>query len=174
MTEVLFIVTTIFVAYVLYVVVSEQKSKSNSEAPQAKAEKPVVAVKQPTPQAAPKNEKAVNPKPVAAVTSKPAPVEPKAATKPVVAATSKPAPAAPAPSAVVVPEAGKRGLKDPKTGEVATTYSNYRFTKRWIKEALVAEGLLDKVYKNDELNAAIEANIKTALSKLEAIKKYQV
>jgi hypothetical protein len=23
----------------------------------------------------------------------------------------------------------------------------------WIKEALVAEGLLDKVYKNDELNA---------------------
>lgn len=172
MTEVLFIVTTIFVAYVLYVVVSEQKSTSNSEAQPVKVEKPVEAVKQPTPQATPKKEKAANPKPVAAVTSKPASAEPKAAAvKPVVAATSKPAPA---PSAVVAPEAGKRGLKDPKTGEVATTYSNYRFTKRWIKEALVAEGLLDKVYKNDELNAAIEANIKTALSKLESIKKYQV
>jgi hypothetical protein len=172
MTEVLFIVTTIFVAYVLYVVVSEQKSTSNSEEAQpAKVEKPIAAVNQSTSQPAPKKAKVANPKPVAAVVSKPVPAEPKAAAaKPVVAATSKPAAA---PAAVVSPEAGKRGLKDPKTGEVATTYSNYRFTKRWIKEALVAEGLLEKVYKNDELNAAIEANIKTALSKLEAIKKYQ-
>jgi hypothetical protein len=69
--------------------------------------------------------------------------------------------------------AGKRGLKNPNTDEVATTYSNYRFTKRWIKEALVAEGLLDKVYKNDELNAEIEATIKGAVVKLEALDKYR-
>jgi len=162
MTEVLFILTTIFVAYVIYVVVSEQKTTSNSEVHQAKAEKPVAAIKQPIPQAAPKKEKVAAPKP--AVASKSVPVAPKEATvAPVVAAV-----------AVAPQDSGKKGLKDPKTGEVATTYSNYRFTKRWIKDALVAEGLLDKVYKNDELNPGIEANIKSALSKLEAIEKYRV
>lgn len=70
-------------------------------------------------------------------------------------------------------DAGKRGLKDPKTGEVATTYSNYRFTKRWIKEALVTEKLLDKIYKNVELTADIELKIKSAVIKLEAIVKYR-
>jgi hypothetical protein len=39
---------------------------------------------------------------------------------------------------------------------------------------LVTEGLLDKVYKNDELNAEIEATIKGAVVKLEAIDKYHV
>jgi outer membrane biosynthesis protein TonB len=162
MTEVLFILTTIFVAYVIYVVVSEQKTTSNSEVHQTKAEKPVTAIKQPIPQAAPKKEKVVSPKP--AVASNPVP------------AAQKEASATPVVAAVNVPpqDAGKKGLKDPKTGEVATTYSNYRFTKRWIKEALVAEGLLEKVYKNDELNAGIEANIKSALLKLEAIEKYRV
>ncbi|MGZ8223663.1 MAG: hypothetical protein ACXW0H_00925, partial [Methylobacter sp.] len=65
-------------------------------------------------------------------------------------------------------------IKDPKTGEVATAYNNYRFTKRWIKEALVAEGLLEKVYKNNELDAATEAKIKEAIQKLEAMDKYRV
>lgn len=149
MTEVLFILTTIFVAYVIYVIVNERKTTSNPEVKQAKAEKPVAAVKQPIAQSAPQNEKAVEAEPVAAVASEPE-------------------------SAVAAPQdAGKRGLKDPKTGEVATSYSNYRFTKRWIKEALVAEGLLDKIYKNDELNAGIEAQIKGALLKLEAIDKYR-
>ena len=67
----------------------------------------------------------------------------------------------------------KKGLLNPITGEVATTYSNYRFTKRWIKEALVTEGLLEKVYKNNELNADTEADIKAALAKLEVIDKYK-
>ena len=70
-------------------------------------------------------------------------------------------------------DAGKRGLKNPATGEVATPYSNYRFTKRWIKEALVAEKLLEKIYKNDELTADIELKIKSAVLKLETIDKYQ-
>ena len=56
---------------------------------------------------------------------------------------------------------------------MATTYSNYRFTKRWIKDALVTEGLLDQVYKNAELTDAVEANIKTAIIKLEALDNYK-
>ena len=146
MTEVLFIVMAIIVAYVIYVIVSEQKTTSTSAVSQAK---PVEAVKQSTPQSVQKNEKVVAVKPVASATRKPEP--------------------APAPQ-----HAGKRGLKNPNTDEVATTYSNYRFTKRWIKEALVSEGLLDKVYKNDELNAELEATIKSAVLKLEAIDKYRI
>jgi len=154
MTEVLFILTTIFVAYVIYVVVSEQKATSKPQVPQAKPEKPVAAVKQPAPQSAPTKEKAaeIKPKPVAAAAKQPEPA---------------PQPASPP------QETGKRGLKDPKTGEVTTAYTNYRFTKRWIKEALVAEGLVSKVYKNDELTADIEAQIKTAVLKLEALDKYR-
>ncbi|NOT13019.1 MAG: hypothetical protein HOP23_14485 [Methylococcaceae bacterium] len=160
MTEVLFILTTIFVAYVIYVVVSEQKSASKSEVHQAKAESPVTTVKQTPPQPAPKTENVAEVIPVAAaaVTSKP------------VTPTTKPASPAPV---VAAPDAGKKGLKDPKTGEVATTYGNYRFTKRWIKEALVAEGLLEKIYKNDELNADTEARIKGAILKLEENAKYR-
>ncbi|WP_349432145.1 hypothetical protein Q9L42_004980 [Methylomarinum sp. Ch1-1] len=51
--------------------------------------------------------------------------------------------------------------------------NNYRFTKRWVKEALVNEGLLDKIYKNNELDDATNAKIKTALDKLKAMDKYQ-
>ena len=149
MTEVLFIVIAIIVAYVIYEIVSEQKTTSTSAVTQAKSEKPVKPVKQSTPQSVPKTEKV-------------------AAVKPVASATRKPEPAS------VTQHTGKRGLKNPNTDEVATTYSNYRFTKRWIKEALVSEGLLDKVYKNDELNAALEATIKSAVLKLEAIDKYRV
>ena len=149
MTEVLFILVAIIVAYVIYVIVSEQKTTSTSTVIQEKSEKPVEPVKQSTPQSVPKTEKV-------------------AAVKPVASATRKPEPA-PAPQ-----YAGKRGLKNPNTDEVATTYSNYRFTKRWIKEALVSEGLLDKVYKNDELNAELEATIKSAVLKLEAIDKYRI
>ena len=148
MTEVLFILVAIIVAYVIYVIVSEQKTTSTSAASQAKPEKPVKAVKQSTPQSAPKIEKVAAVKSVASATRKP---EPASATQ----------------------HAGKRGLKNPNTDEVTTTYSNYRFTKRWIKEALVAEGLLDKVYKNAELNAEIEAMIKGAVVKLEALDKYR-
>ena len=143
----MFILVAIIVAYVIYVIVSEQKTTSTSAVNQAKSEKPVEAVKQSTPQSAPKIEKV-------------------AAVKSVASATHKPEPA--------TQHAGKRGLKNPNTDEVATTYSNYRFTKRWIKEALVAEGLVDKVYKNDELNAELETKIKSAVLKLEANDKYRV
>ena len=146
MTEVLLILIAIIVAYVIYVIVSEEKTTSNFEVSQ---EKPVDAIKQSTTQSAPTIEKVPAVKSVGSATRKP-----------------EPAPA--------TQNTGKRGLKNPNTGEVATTYSNYRFTKRWIKEALVAEGLLDKVYKNDELNAELEANIKRAVLKLESIDIYRV
>jgi hypothetical protein len=68
----------------------------------------------------------------------------------------------------------KKGLKDPKSGDIATTYNNYRFTKRWIKEALVTEGLLEKVYKNNELNAETEASFKAAIAQLEALEQYKI
>lgn len=61
----------------------------------------------------------------------------------------------------------KKGLKNPHSGEVVSSYGNYRVMKRWIKEALVSEGLLDKIYKNNELTPDIEAKIKHAITQLE-------
>jgi uncharacterized membrane protein len=197
MTEGVFILTALFVAYVIYVIVNEKKAggESTKPAPAAMkalqqtvvAEKPKAIAK---PAAAKKAPAKAAAKPVPAqlaavqeaVVAKPvAVVEKTAAAKPV-AAAQKPAVAKPAaaqkpkvaeasaPEATAVKGAG---LKDPKTGEVATAYGNYRFTKRWIKEALVSEKLVDKVYKNDELNASVEAKIKAGIVKLEGMKKYQ-
>lgn len=186
MTEGVFILTALFVAYVIYVIVNEKKTGGD------KTTKPSVATAQPAQQASvsekPKTE-AAKPKPVAVAKKAPA----KPAAKPVEAKKTevvekaveakktvavKKAAAAPAPKPDPAPAAESTvikgtGLKDPKTGEVATSYNNYRFTKRWIKEALVAEKLVDKVYKNDELNASVEAKIKAGLIKLESMKKYK-
>lgn len=203
MAEGLFVLTTLFVAYVIYVIINEKKTEGTApkstpaaqpkqqaavtevpKAPAAKASpvaakpaaaKSAVVAKKPVEVAAePKPTPEVAPKPTAApivVASKPATAA-KAATKPV--AATKPTPT-PAPVVAAAAETVKgAGLKDPKTGEVATNYSNYRFTKRWIKEALVTENLVDKVYKNDELNAGIEAKIRAGIAKLEGMKKYQV
>jgi hypothetical protein len=190
MSEGLFILTTLIVAYVIYVIVNEKKkgdTSKNSTVAAAQGAKQATVSEKP---------KAAMPKPAAkSATAKPAAVA-KPAAKPVAApkpaaksAVAKPATVAKpvaksvaaakpiaAPTATPVTEATAvkgTGLKDPKTGEVATTYSNYRFTKRWIKEALVAEKFLDKVYKNDELNASVEAKIKDGIIKLEAMKKYK-
>jgi len=57
MTEVLFILVAIIVAYVIYVIVSEQKITAHSPVSQAKPEKSVATVKPSTPQSAPKIEK---------------------------------------------------------------------------------------------------------------------
>ena len=95
----------------------------------------------------------------------------KVAAKPETAKTTTVKPAA-AKKATVAP-AKSAGLKDPKTGDVATAYGNYRFTKRWIKDALVAEGLLEKVYTNNELNTETDSRIKEAIGKLEAMDKYK-
>ena len=138
MPEILFILTIIFVAYVIYHAVNEQKEPPTSLAPKPQYDAPHLLAKQ------------SGPTPVVK-TEKPAAVK----------------------KAVIRKTADKKGLRDPKTGEVVTAYTNYRFTKRWIKDALVAEGLLEKVYKNNELDAEVEAAIKDAVTKLEAIDKYK-
>ncbi len=144
MFEVLFIFTVIFVAYVVYTTANEQKATPKpSSEPKAKPETPKVVIERPVP--VPK---------ISAKIKKPAPIKKTAST-------------------TVTKNTVKKGLRDPKTGEIATTYNNYRFTKRWIKDALVTEGLLEKVYKNNELDSVIEATIKDAVIKLEAIEKYK-
>ena len=149
MTEGLFILTVIFVAYVVYVAVNEHKANPKSAVPKAKSEAPKVVAEPPMPAPDIKNE------------------------KPTIHNSATIKKTTPAATTQDTQETVKKGLRDPKTGEVATSYSNYRFTKRWIKDALVTEGLLGKVYKNNELDAAIEATIKDALVKLEAIDKYK-
>ncbi|EGW22973.1 hypothetical protein [Methylobacter tundripaludum] len=192
MIEGLFILTTIFVAYVVYAIIDEQKATAKSKAPAAKPEPQAAAVEQPKPQVAvtkekpaaikPAEAKTVAPKAAATkavppVAAKPAATKAtatKAAAKPAATKTTKAAPAKSAtakkPAAVAAKSAG---LKDPKTGDVVTAYSNYRFTKRWIKDALVTEGLLEKVYTASELNAEIDAKIKEAIAKLEAMDQYK-
>lgn len=185
MTEGLFLITTLFVAYVVYVIVNEKKTESDAKKSAVtvkKTESVAVAVEKPKPAVKVKAEpakttaakapvfakSAVAPKPAAkaAVSTKPVATPKAVATKPAAVIKEEEAP-----SAAQAPKSS--GLKDPISGEIVTTYSNYRFTKRWIKEALVAEGLVEKVYKNDELNAAVEAKIKEAIAKLEGNKKYQ-
>lgn len=146
MAEILFIATTIFVAYVVFEVVGKKTDKPETKQPHVKpatAAEPVAAKTEPSPPPA-------------------KPVSKAAASKPQKTATPKPAASAPANS-----------LKNPKTGEVAKMPSNYAFAKRWIKEALVEEGLLDKIYKNNEIDAAVTAKIHDALQQLQAMEKYQ-
>jgi hypothetical protein len=154
MTEGLFILTTIFVAYIVYVLVNEHKATAKSVTPAIKPDNQLGPEEQSLP----------------LVVEKPAvdkPFEDKQKKSDIInpAATNGVAPA---------PDTSKRGIKDPKTGEITTAYYNYRFTKRWIKDALVAEGLLEKVYKNNELDTATESKIKDAIQKLEAMDKYRV
>jgi hypothetical protein len=147
MTEMLFLLTVIFVAYVVYVAVNEHKTTPKSTVPKAKPEEAPEKV-------------AEQPMTVNIVEDvKPTVVKTKTINKTI--------------SPTVTQQAVKKGLRDPKTGEVATAYNNYRFTKRWIKDALVTEKLVEKVYKNSELDTAIEAKIKDALVKLEALDKYK-
>lgn len=144
MFEGLFVLTVIFVAYIAYQVMSEKKADAQT----------AVAEATPAPAPAPK------PAPAAKQAESLAPTA-SASTAPEAARAS-------APSA-----ATRAGIRNPATGEVSAAFTNYRFAKRWIKEALVSEGLLDKIYKNNELDADAEAKIKDAVAKLEAMAKYQ-
>ncbi len=63
-------------------------------------------------------------------------------------------------------------LRDPVTGEEAVIASSYRMLRRWIKEALVKEGLVDKIYKTNELDSATVEKINIAVGKLKKIDKY--
>jgi len=65
-------------------------------------------------------------------------------------------------------------MKNPKTGEQAKVANNYRMVKRWIKEALVEEGLLEKIYKTNEMDDNVKAEVTKALSIIKAMDKYKV
>ena len=134
MTEVLFILVTVYVAYVVYTTVNDKPIPGSTS---------VVDVKQVI-----EPEKSV--------------VEPKAPPK-------KPE----NPIKVAVAAKSSDELKNPKTGEISKIPNNYRFGKRWIKEALVTEGLLDKVYKNNELDDATNDKVQAALAAIKNMEKYQ-
>ena len=152
MAELLFIATTIFVAYVIFVVIGDKKNDAVPNKESAKAK--------PVPQPEIETESPSSP-PAAETPSKPA-------SKP---ASPKPTPAEPI--AEKPASAASDSLTNPKTGEVAKIPANYSFAKRWIKDALVEEGLLDKVYKNNELNETTQTKIQEALEKLKAMEKYR-
>jgi hypothetical protein len=64
-------------------------------------------------------------------------------------------------------------LRNPATGEISPVPTNYRFAKKWIKEALVAENLLDRVYKPNELDEAHSQKVKEALDQFRTLAKYR-
>ena len=141
------------------------------------ASKAIGRVNRGEPALAPKPKAPVPPKAAKPVAEKKAPT-PKvtAAPAPAPAPTSKPATkakAAPAKPAAAEPVKLADQLKNPATGEVTPVPANYRFAKKWVKDALVSEKLLDRVYKPNELDAAADLKIKAAMDKLRAIKKYQ-
>lgn len=148
MAEILFILTVIFVAYVVYAVVGDQLADMKAITPKADSHTAIAE---------------------AAKTAEVKVVENKPAQR---TAKKAPEPVAKAPEAEES-SASKSGLRDPATGETASIPTNYRFAKRWIKEAMVKEGLLDKVYKNSELDDEANAKIKTALDGLLQMDKYR-
>lgn len=200
MTETLFILTTIFVAYVVRAVLDEKKQNSRSATPTADPVRQVThSVKPVVETASQVIPQAIKPSPADSAIAKTevtvgsenkmqnvAPIKPKTVSKSVPKKEpkktdklkkpdTKAVTAKKSTTSVVKPQVdkNKQGLKDPKTGEVTKSYTNYYFAKRWIKEALVTEGLLEKVYKNNEIDATTEKLIKDAIAKLENMEKYQ-
>lgn len=138
MTEMLFGLTVIFIAYVLYEVFKTVSASGT--------ETQTIQTDAPAPESAPAKPVAAEPAPVAA----------------------KAAPAkAPAEEAEKSPT-----LRNPADGEVSPMPRNYRFAKKWIKEALVTEGLLNKVYKNSELTGDVTDKVKDALETFKSLEKY--
>ncbi|NOR80897.1 MAG: hypothetical protein GQ529_08705 [Methyloprofundus sp.] len=161
MFEILLIILVIYVAYLIY---STEDDNEQTDKPAkvdvASTDKPVVdelktkvATKTPV-----KPKKAV-----AKVKSETAKTEPKKAAKSKVNKTAAPK-----------IELRTVEMKNPKTGEQAKVANNYRMVKRWIKEALVEEGLLEKIYKTNEMDDAAKAEVAKALSIIKAMDKYKV
>ena len=196
MFEFLFFVTALYMGYVAYEAYAAVNRSEKGEpvmkptkaqaAPKTAPAKATAAAKVPAEKKAPAKPAAAQKAPAAtkatpapkAVKAAPAPAPkaPAAAPKPVAA---KPAPAKPkaAPKApTAAPQAPvtlAENLKNPETGETTPVPANYRFAKKWIKDALVAEKLLDRVYKPNELDGPASDKVKEAIDKLRALKKYQ-
>jgi hypothetical protein len=154
MTELLAVLISAFVVYVLYEIF-KTVSESDLAAGGAGARTATHAGKTAQPAVL------AEPKPAPAILHKPIP---QAA---IVQAESKPQPKpapAPAPKVAV--------LRNPLTGEESPVPGNYRFAKKWIKEAMVAEGLLKKVYKNSELTEAVSPKVKEAIEQFKQLPQY--
>lgn len=136
MSEILFILTTLYVAYVFYNTANQPKS----------APRPA--------------HKAQSPSQINVLTPNEIPA--------VVVIENKPVTAKPALDPETI-----HSVRNPLTGEVSKISSNYPFTKRWIKEALVSEGLLEKIYSTNELNEEVNEKIKQALTTLKTLPQYQ-
>ncbi|GAB6046664.1 hypothetical protein JCM19379_04870 [Methyloparacoccus murrellii] len=155
MFEFLFILTAVYLAYVAYEAYQAVERAEKGE-PIFKPRPPAVAS-------------------TAAATAPAVPVRVQPA-KPAAAGGKKPAAPRPEPVAKATPAASATladELRNPATGELSPVPTNYRFAKKWIKDALVSEKLLDRVYKPSELDDATALKVKEAIEKLRAIKKYQ-
>jgi hypothetical protein len=150
MFEFFFTLTAFYLAYIAYDAYNTVKKVERGE--------PIL---KPRPPAAPKATSA----PAAAV---PAPAKPAPAAKPAPVLSARAKASAPAAEVKLADE-----LRNPATGEVSPAPANYRFAKKWIKDALVSEKLLDRVYKPSELDEAASKRVKEAIDKLRATKKYQ-
>ena len=150
MSEVLFILTTIYVAYVVYKVADDQRVEM--QANRARAAGSVLT-------------------PSGFTTGTEVPESPVkvAAAEPVVEAAPVVAEKV---AEVAATPVSRSELRHPETGEVAKVNNNYRGLKRWLKEALVEEGLLGKVYSTSELNDDVNAKIKQALETIKTMSKY--
>lgn len=66
-------------------------------------------------------------------------------------------------------------LRNPKTGETAAVPNNYRFAKKWVKEAMVEEGLLDRVYRNADFgDPGIDTQVRDALQQFIRLPRYHL
>ncbi|MGZ8250231.1 hypothetical protein, partial [Methylomagnum sp.] len=140
MTGLLFVLTLAFAGYVVREVFRTVSETSNARRHAAVAT-PSTATASPTPVAAEEETVIAPAAEVATETAPPEAAEETTITAAVpteaAAEAAKPTEPAPAPAA----ERGAN-LRNPATGEIAVIPTNYRFAKKWIKEALVAEGLL--------------------------------
>lgn len=155
MSEVFFILTVVYVAYIVSTVTEAEKQ---IEKP-AKTKDISDTDKSPNSEQI-KTEKLASAAPKKVVTGK---AKLAKATKPKVNAKAAPK-----------IELRTVEMKNPKTGEQAKIASNYRMVKRWVKEALVEEGLLEKIYKTNEMDEAAKATVSEALSIIKAMDKYKV
>ena len=160
MFEIFLIILVIYVAYLIYSTKDENEQIDKSVKVDASStDKPIVVE-------------------LKAKVPKKSPVKPKKAV-----AKNKPGPEAgqtkpakPKVNKTAAPKIELRTveMKNPKTGEQAKVANNYRMVKRWIKEALVEEGLLEKIYKTNEMDDAAKAEVAKALSIIKAMDKYKV
>lgn len=159
MTEILFIFVTLYAAYVIHQNTRGDKDKQADNSPLIKPIPTDVVV-----EAKPKvTEKVVT-------KSKSVKPKPKSTEKTVAKKKTVVKKETVAQKTINMPTGS---LRDPKTGDEVKIASSYRMLRRWVKDALVTEGLVDKVYKTNELNATTQRKINKGLNALKKMDKYQ-